>query len=50
MKLTSADYKPFSIVREVDCLISFAVLDQNAKKESTVVSGNDAGWSSGNHQ
>lgn len=43
MKLTSADYKPFPAVREVDCLVSFAVLDQNAKKDATVVSGNDAG-------
>lgn len=43
MKIVSSEYNPFPVVRDVDCLISFAVLDQAAKKDSTVTSTNDAG-------
>lgn len=42
MKRVSEDYNPFPRVREVDCRISFGVMDQNAK--NSTVSGNDAGF------
>lgn len=43
MRITSVDYNPFPVVRDVDCLISFGVLDQNAKKDTTVTGTNDTG-------
>lgn len=43
MRITSANYTPFPVVREVDCLISFGVMDVNAKKDTTVVDTNDPG-------
>lgn len=42
MRQVSADYNPFPRVREVDCRISFGVMDQNAKNAE--VSGNDTGF------
>jgi hypothetical protein len=43
MRKTSANYQPFPVVRDVDCLISFGVMDINAKKETTVIRTNDSG-------
>ena len=43
MRKTSANYNPFPVVRDVDCLISFGVMDQNADKETVVISTNDDG-------
>lgn len=43
MRKTSANYRPFPVVRDVDCLISFGVMDINAKKETTVINTNDDG-------
>lgn len=43
MRIPSSEYRPFPVVRDVDCLISFAVLDQAAKKDNTVTSTNDTG-------
>lgn len=42
MKKTSAEYNPFPRVREVDCRITFGVMDQNAKNAD--ITGNDAGF------
>ena len=42
MRQVSADYRPFPRVREVDCRISFGVMDQNAKNAE--ISGNDPGF------
>ena len=42
MRQVSADYNPFPRVREIDCRISFGVMDQNAK--NAAVSGNDPGY------
>lgn len=38
----SGNYNPFPRVREVDCRISFGVMDQNAKDAE--ITGNDAGF------
>lgn len=43
MRKVSANYNPFPVVRDVDCLISFGVMDTNAKKEDTVINTNDDG-------
>lgn len=43
MRKVSANYNPFPVVRDVDCLISFGVMDTNAKKETTVIDTNDGG-------
>lgn len=42
MRQVSDNYNPFPRVREVDCRISFGVMDQNAKNAE--VTGNDAGF------
>ena len=42
MQNTSKSYDPFPRVREVDCRITFGVMDQNAK--DAVITGNDAGF------
>ncbi len=42
MRETSTDYNPFRRVREVDCQISFGVVDQAAKNAE--ITGNDAGF------
>lgn len=42
MRQTSEIYDPFRRVREVDCRITFGVMDQNAK--NAAISGNDAGF------
>lgn len=39
---TSERYDPFPRLREVDCRISFGVIDQNGR--NSVISGNDAGF------
>lgn len=43
MRNTSPNYKPFPVVRDVDCFISFGVMDTNANKESAVIDTNDTG-------
>ena len=43
MRHTSQNYAPFPLVRDVDCLISFGVMDTNAKKDTTVINTNDTG-------
>ena len=43
MRATSASYNPFPVVREVNFKITFGVTDQNAKKNETVITYNDAG-------
>ena len=43
MRNVSEKYRPFPVVRDVDCLISFGVMDINAKKETTVITSNDTG-------
>ncbi|MBR3997005.1 MAG: hypothetical protein IKI93_01530, partial [Clostridia bacterium] len=40
---TSEKYRPFPAVRDVDCLISFSVLDTVAESDSTAASADDAG-------
>lgn len=40
---TTQNYRPFPVVRDVDCMISFSVMDTNAKKDSTVIDTSDAG-------
>lgn len=42
MKQVPKNYNPFPRVREVDCRISFGVMDQNAK--NAAITGNDAGF------
>ena len=42
MRTVSDNYNPFPIVRDVDCRISFGVIDQNAKNGT--ITGNDAGF------
>lgn len=42
MRRTSENYNPFPRLREVDCRITFGVIDQNAK--NAAISGNDAGF------
>lgn len=42
MKQTTEGYRPFTTVREVDCRISFGVMDQNAR--GAEINGNDAGF------
>lgn len=41
---TSETYRPFPIVREVNCKISFGVIDQSAVKGDAVIAGNDSGF------
>lgn len=43
MRNTSAAYNPFPIIRDVDCLISFGVIDTNADKETVVIDTSDPG-------
>lgn len=43
MRNVSEKYRPFPVVRDVDCMISFGVMDTNAKKETTVITANDTG-------
>ena len=43
MRNTSAAYNPLPIVRDVDCLISFGVIDTNADKETVVIDTSDPG-------
>ena len=40
---TTQNYNPFPVVRDVDCLISFGVMDQNADKETVTIGVNDSG-------
>lgn len=42
MQHTAENYNPFRRVREVDCRITFGVMDQNAK--NAAITGNDAGF------
>lgn len=42
MKQTTSGYDPFTRIREVDCRISFGVIDQQAKNAE--ITGNDAGF------
>jgi hypothetical protein len=43
MRQTTASYKPFPIVRDVDCFISFGVIDTNADKSTVSVETSDEG-------
>lgn len=43
MRTTSPNYRPFPVVRDVDCLIAFSVLDTNADKETVVIDTGDPG-------
>lgn len=43
MRETPASYRPFPVVRDVDFLVSFSVMDTNAKKDSTVIDASDTG-------
>lgn len=40
---TSAAYRPFPIIRDVDFMVSFSVMDTNAKKSSTTITASDTG-------
>ena len=40
---TSKKYRPFPVVRDVDCMISFSVMDTSAKSDGTVIDESEAG-------
>ena len=43
MRETTKNYRPFPIVRQVDCRISFGVMDESAKSDATSVEASDGG-------
>lgn len=43
MVKTSKNYRPFPIVRDVDCLVTFSVVETAAKSDSTVIQESEAG-------